>query len=152
MKKIYVFAIPFLLIACEGPEGPVGGQGIMGITGTDGIDGIDGINGTNGADGQDGDQGIQGEPGPGTRTVYTGNIISDDMRISVPGLSINDPPSVDVFICPVGFECIALPLTFTFGVIALYSITTNQVHLVNMLSAVTVLTSLGGTYVIVIIE
>ena len=141
MKKIYVLAIPFLLIACEGPEGPVGGQGIMGITGTDGIDGVDG------------QQGIQGEPGPGTRTVYTGALTSDDINIFFPDITtdIQTLPIIDVYACPTGFECAALPFTIEGVVTATYFLRPETVNLKNLLSLVQIWAS-TGIYIIVMVE
>ncbi|TFB11835.1 collagen-like protein [Candidatus Marinimicrobia bacterium MT.SAG.3] len=144
MKVAYILLIPLLLVACEGPVGPAGDQGIMGITGVDGIDGIDGT---------DGQQGIQGEPGAGTRTVYTGALTSDDMNIFFPDITtdIQTIPIIDVYACPTGFECAALPFTIEGVVTATYSLRPETVNLKNLLSLVQIWAS-TGIYIIVMVE
>ena len=98
----YLIMLSVLFISCEGPIGPAGDQGIQGITGQEGVDGIDGTDGT------DGEQGV---PGPGTRTLMSGPVASDEMFIAISGLTISDMPSMDVLICPFNFACVPLPYT-----------------------------------------
>ena len=135
MKVAYILLIPLLLVACEGPVGPVGEQGIMGIDGTDG------------------QQGIQGEPGAGTRTVYTGALTSDDMNIFFPDITtdIQTIPIIDVYACPTGFECAALPFTIEGVVTSTYFLGPQTVSLITLLSLVQVWAS-TGTYIIVMVE
>ena len=134
-------------MACEGPAG------IQGVTGPDGVDGQNGLNGTDGIDGQDGEQGIQGEPGPGTRTVISGVVISDDMNITFPDITtdIQTIPIIDIYVCPDGFECLAIPVTVEGVVTSTYFLGPQVVSLVNALSLIQVWAS-TGIYIIVMVE
>ena len=141
MKIIYVLVIPFLLIACEGPVGPAGEPGEIGVAGIDGSDGA---------------QGIQGEPGPGTRTVITGPVTSDNMFITINGLTEASPPAIDVFVCPPTIACIPLPFTVFLGGVAAYStnfqLTNGGIWLNNAKSMYEAAGQASGIYVIVMVE
>jgi len=143
----YIIIIGMLFISCEGPIGPAGEHG---ITGQDGSDGSDGINGV------DGPQGEQGIPGPGTRTVMTGPVASDEMFITISGLITSDFPSIDVYICPPAFACVPLPFTvFVSGVASFttsFQPTNTGIWLGNAKSLYEVWGTTSATYVIVMIE
>ena len=143
----YLLIIAVIFMACEGPAG------IQGVTGPDGVDGQNGLNGTDGIDGQDGEQGIQGEPGPGTRTVISGVVISDDMNITFPDITtdIQTIPIIDIYVCPDGFECLAIPVTVEGVVTSTYFLGPQVVSLVNALSLIQVWAS-TGIYIIVMVE
>ena len=143
----YLLIIAVIFMACEGPAG------IQGVTGPDGVDGQNGLNGTDGIDGQDGEQGIQGEPGPGTRTVISGIVTSDDMNITFPDITtdIQTIPIIDIYVCPDGFECLAIPVTLEGVVTSTYFIGPQVVSLVNALSLIQVWAS-TGIYIIVMVE
>ncbi|MCH7955482.1 MAG: collagen-like protein [Candidatus Marinimicrobia bacterium] len=152
----YLLIIAVIFMACEGPVGPEGIQGVMGTDGSvgeNGLNGTDGTDGTNGIDGQDGEQGIQGEPGPGTRTVISGIVISDDMNITFPDITtdIQTIPIIDIYVCPDGFECLAIPVTLEGVVTSTYFIGPQVVSLVNALSLIQVWAS-TGIYIIVMVE
>ena len=143
----YLLIIAVIFMACEGPAG------IQGVTGPDGVDGQNGLNGTDGIDGQDGEQGIQGQPGPGTRTVISGVVISDDMNITFPDITtdIQTIPIIDIYVCPDGFECLAIPVTVEGVVTSTYFLGPQVVSLVNALSLIQVWAS-TGIYIIVMVE
>ena len=48
--------------------------------------------------------GAQGEPGVGTRTVYqsTMPIPTDDYTIAIPEITLNDMPSISIYVNPFG--------------------------------------------------
>ena len=150
MKYVSILVIPLLLIACEGPVGPDGEQGVMGVAGIDGSDGANGI------DGSDGAQGIPGEPGPGTRTVITGPVVSDNMFITINGLTEASPPAIDVFVCPPTFACVPLPFTVFLGGVAAFStnfqLTNGGIWLNNAKSMYEVAGTTSAIYVIVMVE
>ncbi|MCH8929258.1 MAG: collagen-like protein [Candidatus Marinimicrobia bacterium] len=137
-------------MSCEGPLGPTGEQGIQGIAGQDGTVGTDGI------DSDDGAQGPQGVPGPGTRLVLSGEITSDDMVINIPTLALNslDIPSLDVYVCPTGFECVPLPVTFLNeeGLVATaYFLGNSTIRLIRGLILVNTFASTGNYIIILVI-
>ena len=131
----YLLIIAVIFMSCEGPVGP------QGLSGTDG---------------QDGEQGIQGEPGPGTRTVMSGPVASDEMFITITGLTESDPPVMDVLICPPSIACIPLPFTaFVDGVTTFttfFQLTNGGIWLVNAKSLYEALGTTSATYVIVMVE
>lgn len=98
-----------------------------------------------------GPAGIQGEPGPGTRTVISGNVTSDLMSITIEGLTAINPPVIDVHLCNSSRLCYPLPVTIFENDIASYtathSIFDGGIWLLNALRLVG-----SGTYTIVIIE
>ncbi|MCA9551851.1 MAG: OmcA/MtrC family decaheme c-type cytochrome [Myxococcales bacterium] len=81
MRKSWLLAASFLMVACEGPAGPAGQTGATGPAGGDGVagptgaTGSDGTNGSQGEQGQQGEKGEKGDPGtPGGR----GAVFTDD--------------------------------------------------------------------------
>jgi len=144
MKVLYVLAISVLIISCEGPVGPAGIQG---------ENGANGINGVNGIDGQDGVTGSQGEPGAGTRRVISGTVTSDNMSIAFPQITtdIQTIPIIDVYVCPDGFACLAIPFTIDGVVASTIFLGPEAVSLINALTLIQVFAS-SGIYIIVIVE
>ncbi len=138
MRTAYILIIPLLLFACEGPVGPQG---------------VTGVDGTNGVDGQTGEQGIQGEPGPGTRIVYSGIITSNEMIIVVPEMSIVDPPSTDVLLCPENenFGCFPTPIFFTIDNAQFETWYTTNDQFVEIFNALA-FAGENATYAIIVIE
>ncbi len=137
----YLLIIAVIFMACEGPVGPVGVQGAAGA---------DGINGA------DGEQGIQGEPGPGTRTILTGTVIDNSDFVDIPGLNPDDPPSIDVYICPTNSECLPLPITLFTNDLGDFTTThllaANGIFIINAASLILARGGTSGTYVIVMVE
>ena len=131
----YLLIIAVIFMSCEGPVGP------QGLVGTDGLDG---------------EQGIQGEPGPGTRTVMSGPVASDEMFITITGLTESDPPVMDVLICPPAIACLPLPFTVFTNDVAdfttLFQLTNGGIWLVNAKILYEALGTTSATYVIVMVE
>jgi len=103
--------------------------------------------------GQDAEeQGIQGEPGPGTRIVYSGMITSNEMTIVVPEMSIVDPPSIDVLLCPSGlFRCFPTPIFFTIDDIRFETWFTTNDQFVEIFNALAFAGD-NATYAIIVIQ
>jgi len=137
----YLIIIAMIFIACEGPVGPAGVQG---------ENGANGINGVNGTDGQDG---VAGEPGAGTRRVISGTVTSDNMSIAFPQITtdIQTIPIIDVYVCPDGFACVAIPFTIEGVVASTIFIGPEAVSLINALTLIQFWAS-SGIYIIVIVE
>lgn len=144
MRNLLILVLTMFLFSCEGPIGPAGEQGIQGITGQEGVDGADGT------DGQ------QGEPGPGTRTVMSGPVASDEMFIAISGLTTSDLPVMDVLICPLGFACIPLPFTVFVSGVASFTTSFQPTNTGTWLFNAKLLYQAAGTasatYIIVMVE
>ena len=134
----YLLIIAVIFMSCEGPVGP------QGLAGTDGVSG------------QDGEQGLQGEPGPGTRTVMSGPVASDEMFITIDGLTETDLPVMDVFICPPAFACLPLPFTVFIDGVASFTAnfqpTNTGTWLFNAKLLYEAVGTTSATYVIVMVE
>lgn len=133
MKYLLIIAVIFM--ACEGPVGPAGIQGVAGT---------------------DGEQGIQGEPGPGTRTILTGTVFDNSDFVDIPGLNPDDPPSIDVYICPNNSECLPLPITLFTNDLGDFTTThlmdNDGIIIINAASLILARGGTSGIYVIVMIE
>jgi hypothetical protein len=89
MKSIRIFLpllgiILLILLACEGDTGPMGPAG------------------------EKGDQGDQGIPGPGDRIVYrnTTPIPANYWEVNIPEITLDDMPSVSVYVALEDYETI----------------------------------------------
>ena len=93
MRRVLTFALLIsvmaLLVACEGDRGPMGPPG---------------------------PQGAQGDPGPGTRLVYqsTTPIPTEDYTVAIPEITLDDMPSISVFVSfdGTGAEWYEIPQTW----------------------------------------